>query len=36
MNMIQLENIEKIYRTATVETVALLNVNLTVRQGEFI
>jgi putative ABC transport system ATP-binding protein len=34
--MIQLENIEKIYRTATVETVALLNVNLSVRQGEFI
>src|SRR5262245_57145560 len=36
MNMIQLENIEKIYRTATVETVALLNVNLSVRRGEFI
>lgn len=36
MNMIQLENIEKIYRTATVETVALLNVNLSVHQGEFI
>ena len=34
--MIQLENIEKVYRTATVETVALLNVNLSVRQGEFI
>src|ERR1051325_9572271 len=34
--MIQLENIEKIYRTDKIETVALSNVNLNVRGGEFI
>lgn len=34
--MIRLENIDKIYRTDTVETVALSNINLTVQDGEFI
>ncbi|MEO6726829.1 MAG: ABC transporter ATP-binding protein [Blastocatellia bacterium] len=34
--MIELENIEKVYRTERIETVALSNVNLTVREGEFI
>ena len=34
--MIQLENIEKVYRTDTIETVALENVNLTVDAGEFV
>src|SRR5215207_8773273 len=35
-NMIHLENIEKVYRTDRIETVALTNVNLDVREGEFI
>ena len=34
--MIKLENIEKLYRTDTMETVALGNVNLEVEDGEFI
>lgn len=34
--MIRLENIEKVYRTSRVETVALMNVNLDVKEGEFI
>jgi putative ABC transport system ATP-binding protein len=34
--MIRLESIEKVYRTATVETVALNNINLTVEDGQFI
>ncbi len=34
--MIKLENIEKVYRTDKIETVALTNVNLEVKQGEFI
>jgi putative ABC transport system ATP-binding protein len=34
--MIQLENVEKVYRTDTIETVALENVNLTVGAGEFV
>ncbi|MEW6126448.1 MAG: ABC transporter ATP-binding protein [Acidobacteriota bacterium] len=34
--MIQLENIEKVYRTSKIETVALSNVNLAVKEGEFI
>jgi putative ABC transport system ATP-binding protein len=34
--MIQLEEVEKVYRTAKIETVALANVNLAVRAGEFI
>ena len=34
--MIQLNQIEKVYRTDRIETVALADVNLTVREGEFI
>ena len=34
--MIQLDGIEKVYRTAKIETIALSNVNLRVREGEFI
>jgi putative ABC transport system ATP-binding protein len=34
--MIQLQNIEKVYRTSTVETLALNNVNLTIQKGEFL
>jgi putative ABC transport system ATP-binding protein len=36
VNMIHLESVEKVYRTERVETVALTNVNLTVKEGEFI
>ena len=34
--MIQLENIEKVYRTDRIETLALQNINLDVKQGEFV
>jgi len=34
--MIQLNNIEKVYRTDKIETVALSNINLQVKEGEFI
>ncbi|MFD3001559.1 ABC transporter ATP-binding protein [Pontibacter toksunensis] len=34
--MITLRNIEKVYQTKSIETVALQNVNLTVPQGEFL
>ena len=34
--MIGLQSIEKVYRTDRIETVALTNVNLDVREGEFI
>jgi len=34
--MIQLEGVEKVYRTDKIETVALTNINLSVKQGEFI
>ena len=34
--MIQLKEIEKVYRTDRIETVALADVNLTVREGEFV
>lgn len=34
--MIQLKNIEKVYRTSTVETLALNNINLSVQKGEFL
>jgi putative ABC transport system ATP-binding protein len=34
--MIQLQNIEKVYRTDTIETLALSNINLTVGRGEFL
>jgi putative ABC transport system ATP-binding protein len=35
-NMIQLDGVEKVYRTDKIETVALSNINLSVREGEFI
>ena len=34
--MISLKNIEKVYRTDTVETLALNNINLNVKKGEFL
>ena len=34
--MIQLQGIEKVYRTDRIETVALADVNITIAQGEFI
>ncbi|HOY94261.1 MAG TPA: ABC transporter ATP-binding protein [Catalimonadaceae bacterium] len=34
--MIQLQNIEKVYRTDTIETMALNRINLTVGKGEFL
>jgi len=34
--MIRLQNIEKVYRTSTVETLALNNINLDVAKGEFL
>jgi putative ABC transport system ATP-binding protein len=34
--MIQLENVEKVYRTDRIETLALQNINMTVEEGEFI
>ncbi|HKX28337.1 MAG TPA: ABC transporter ATP-binding protein [Blastocatellia bacterium] len=34
--MIQLERVEKVYRTDRIETVALTNVNLSVQTGDFI
>ena len=34
--MISLENVEKVYRTDRLETVALSNINLTVAPGEFV
>jgi len=34
--MITLDNIEKVYRTEKIETVALQNINLKVKEGEFI
>jgi putative ABC transport system ATP-binding protein len=34
--MLKLENVEKVYRTDTMETVALTEINLNVRKGEFI
>ncbi|AQG78132.1 ABC transporter ATP-binding protein [Spirosoma montaniterrae] len=34
--MIHLKNIEKVYRTSTIETVALTKVNLHIRAGEFV
>ena len=35
-NMISLNQVEKVYRTRTVETLALNNINLSVEQGEFL
>jgi len=34
--MIKLQNIEKVYRTDTVETLALNGINLHVAKGEFL
>lgn len=34
--MISLQNIEKVYRTDTIETLALNNINLNIAQGEFL
>ncbi|QIP11204.1 ABC transporter ATP-binding protein [Spirosoma aureum] len=34
--MITLKNIEKVYRTSSIETLALTNINLDIRAGEFI
>src|SRR5690349_8224246 len=34
--MIRLQNVEKVYRTDRIETVALTNINLDVREGEFV
>ncbi len=34
--MITLKNIEKVYRTSSIETLALTNINLSIKSGEFI
>ncbi len=34
--MIQLENIHKVYRTKTIETTALNNINIHIKKGEFV
>lgn len=34
--MIELENVSKVYRTKTIETLALSNINLSIAQGEFL
>ena len=34
--MIRLENVEKVYRTSRIETVALSGISLDVSEGEFI
>ena len=34
--MITLTNVEKVYRTDRIETVALSDVNLTIREGELV
>lgn len=36
MSIIQLEGVEKIYRTNEIETLALENVNINIAQGEFV
>lgn len=36
MAIIKLEGIEKVYRTADIETVALENVNISIEKGEFV
>ena len=36
MEIIQLENVHKVYQTKEIETIALENVNLTVEKGEFL
>ncbi len=34
--MISLQNVEKVYRTSSIETLALNNINLDVKKGEFV
>jgi len=34
--MIKLQNVEKVYRTSSIETLALNNINLNVKRGEFV
>lgn len=34
--MIKLQNVEKVYRTSSIETLALNNINLNVEKGEFV
>ena len=34
--MISLQNVEKVYRTSSIETLALNNINLNVKKGEFV
>ncbi|MES2730197.1 MAG: ABC transporter ATP-binding protein [Bacteroidota bacterium] len=34
--MIQLSNVEKIYRTSAIETLALNNINISIKKGEFV
>lgn len=36
MNIINLEGVEKVYRTKEIETIALENVNLSIDKGEFV
>ena len=36
MTMIHLKNIEKVYRTSSIETLALTNINLRIQSGEFV
>ena len=34
--MIELKDIEKVYRTDTIETLALTNINMHIAKGEFV
>lgn len=34
--MVKLSNVEKVYRTSSIETLALTNINIDVRKGEFL
>src|SRR6218665_3701321 len=34
--MIKLTNIEKVYRTSTIETLALNNINIDIKKGDFV
>jgi putative ABC transport system ATP-binding protein len=36
MDMVKLNNVEKVYRTSSIETLALTNINIDVRKGEFL
>src|ERR1700761_3646200 len=35
-SMLRLQNVEKVYRTDTIETLALHNINLNIAKGEFL